>query len=111
MFYIVNLVNQAPFNNGAFHLKIRSFFVNIEDMKINYKNIGIIFIFFVIACLIFFRIEYNKPENVLSRAKKYCIDNNHEYRSILNSDGAESEICIVDGKKIDSIEYYNNRNK
>lgn len=79
----------------------------------NYKNIGIaaILLIIIIVYFVFSRIEYNKPENILDRAKKYCIDNNHEYRSILNSDGGTSEICIVDGKKIDLIEYYNNRSK
>lgn len=55
--------------------------------------------------------NYNKPENILERAKKSCIKNNYEYRVILNSDGKDSNVCIVDGKKIDIIEYYNNRNK
>lgn len=77
-------------------------------MKFNYKILILIIGAILIFLFIFFR-NYNKVENIENRARKYCIKNNNEFRVILNSDGTENKICVVDGNKINIIEYYKNR--
>lgn len=79
-------------------------------MKNNNRFIIFGILLLLLLALVLIR-NYNKPENILERAKKSCIKDNHEYRAILGSDGENSIFCIVDGRKINIIEYYNNRNK
>ena len=79
-------------------------------MKNNNRFIAFGILALILLVLVLVR-NYNKPENILERAKKSCIKDNYEYRVVLNSDGKDTNVCVVDGKKIDIIEYYNNRNK
>jgi len=62
------------------------------------KNLFIFLVISILAVFIanfFISKNYNKPENVEKRAVKYCIDNNHEYREVSDSDGKRLKQCKI----------------
>lgn len=77
-------------------------------MKKHYKILIFVLIILVAVIFVFIK-KYNTTENINKRAINFCIKNNNEYRKIFNSDGTIDYICIVNGAKINVIEYYKNK--